>query len=689
MIPLKKFVLLIAALCGLTAPLTASKFTISTNPSDVRIEILNVVNTSMKGRSFDNMTPAVIDLRRNREPYRLRFSKAGYESKIISLTHNQQPRTLQIELLPLVAEERVSFSSTPAGASVLVAGQDIGVTPVSAVLRFTRPNSRTPWQPLEVRYTLRDYEDISGRIDSSHWNADVAITMAQLVKNRAINFESTPAGAEVVVNGSVVGNTPHQETIRFSRNSSSAAWTRPQVSVQLTDYATESRTLTHDGSSQFAFDLGRIFHRKERLLTINDDLGDPIPTAPVTINGELVGNTNAQGQYNAVLNFKRDNPGVAWNSFTLSSAVTDNYLPNQISTAYPEDGALELILDPVIELATQTYFPITQMTSRGPRRTISDERRVGIFDDRDLNSPATEIRPVTNFERDQRNLNAVNSFTVTPDGQNLIYAVTMESDPGNYYSNIFQKSAILASSPVTQLTRGSRFWDTEPRAGIEEGSSLIVFQSNRGVAASWDISSFRLQEGRVVGGIVQLTRDTRFNYGPSFASEQQPIYFSSMDEYPQAEPRISSVRIDGASFTNLGETGADLNLTTQDQIYFTRVDPDTEKQQIYRITSDGFSFALVVNDAEFSRNNCFDPAVSPDGTKLLFTSDYHQDEQGRRNNNIYLYDLASGLTPLQLTDNGSDDIQPVWSPTEPDVVYFLSNRRGIYNVWRMTIRVAQ
>jgi Tol biopolymer transport system component len=174
------------------------------------------------------------------------------------------------------------------------------------------------------------------------------------------------------------------------------------------------------------------------------------------------------------------------------------------------------------------------------------------------------------------------------------------------------------------------------------------------------------------------------NSGPSFTSEQQPIYFSSSDTFPLAEPFISRVRLDGSSFTNLGETGEMLNLGESGAIYFVKQSEDNGKLQIYSVTSEGLQFSSVINDMQFTGANCFSPSVSLDGTKLLFVSDYHQDEKGRNNNNLYILDLSNGRIQ-QLTDNGSDDIAPMWSPTEPGIIYFLSNRGGVYNIWRMKV----
>ena len=69
---------------------------------------------------------------------------------------------------------------------------------------------------------------------------------------------------------------------------------------------------------------------------------------------------------------------------------------------------------------------------------------------------------------------------------------------------------------------------------------------------------------------------------------------------------------------------------------------------------------------------------------MLFVSDQGVDDQGRHNDDIYMIN-ADGTNLKRLTQNASDDILPAWSPAEEGVIFFLSNRGGAYNIWRLKL----
>jgi Tol biopolymer transport system component len=414
--------------------------------------------------------------------------------------------------------------------------------------------------------------------------------------------------------------------------------------------------------------------------------GLSIEKAWVTVDGKKVGETPLEIE----LPFSRAVKTSDWPVFNVRVEIPDEYKPVEKVVALGTVSDQLFELTPVTEMAVTKYFPQVEMTPRGPRISVDLTQTIGTaVDDRDEGTAAESVIKITNFERKSGgSLQALNSFTITPDGQSIVYGVTYETEEGRHYSNLHLRSTNPSSPTTVQLTRGPRFLDSNPTMCREAESKLVVFQSNRGRVENMDISSFRIADGRLVGGIQQLTRESRFNYRPSFASDEQPLFFSSLESFPEAEPRMASVRKDGSAFTNHGEVADMINCSEAGRIYLARLAKDTGRFQLFSVLADGTGSETFLSDSEFSVANCHSPAVSPDGKRLLFVSDYNPDDAGRKDNNIWLMEIGGTRQPVQLTNNISDDIFPVWSPTEPDVVYFMSNRRGVYNVWRLTFRLA-
>lgn len=70
-----------------------------------------------------------------------------------------------------------------------------------------------------------------------------------------------------------------------------------------------------------------------------------------------------------------------------------------------------------------------------------------------------------------------------------------------------------------------------------------------------------------------------------------------------------------------------------------------------------------------------DPAISPDGTRVAYSSD----EAGQLD--IYVIDVHGG-TPLRLTDHSSADTAPTWFP-DGSAIAFVSNRSGELAIWKV------
>ena len=76
-------------------------------------------------------------------------------------------------------------------------------------------------------------------------------------------------------------------------------------------------------------------------------------------------------------------------------------------------------------------------------------------------------------------------------------------------------------------------------------------------------------------------------------------------------------------------------------------------------------------------SNNVDPSFSPDGSKIVFTSD--------RSGNFDIWLMNSnGTGALQLTFDGSEQKNPAWAPDGERVAY-VSNEGGDYSIWVMSL----
>jgi Tol biopolymer transport system component len=571
----------------------------------------------------------------------------------------------------------IPVTSNPPGARVTANGQILGATPT----QMTPEGS----QPVTMEFRLNGYFTETVTVNPATAQQGVSVKLEPTTFTKNFDFMSTPADAAVTLDDQPIGTTPMAGySVSFTRDNKFSDWKPRTLSVSKANYQAETFTLTSATDSVPKFELGLLRDDRTYNITAATPDGQEL-NAEVTLNGKPAGLTPLK----LPISFRRAVKTAPWPKFDLGVEVPAKYKRVATTIDFARGTTIALRLDPVVEITTELVGPALSMTPTGVVLKAVRTPMIAVLSTRETAEIASELKAITDYKRkDLKDAPAtraegLNSFCISPDGQNVIFSLTEHDDDGNLFSNLFIKRSDDAAGGVARLTDGS-FWHSLPFIA-NDGSNYLVFVSNRFDRNKTDIYRVNLVDNRLSGGISRLTNDNRFNYSPTYGdSNRQLFYLSTEPNFPKAEAVVSSIRIDGSLPTQMSISALEINNAFPDKVFFVKTDNDTKKRQIYSVTADGKLETGLLSQEDFRKSNCFNPAVSADGTRILFVSDQGVDEQGRHNNDIYMSN-SDGTNLHRLTQNGSDDIMPAWSPTEEGVVYFLSNRGGAYNVWRMKL----
>lgn len=572
----------------------------------------------------------------------------------------------------------IPVNSNPPGATIIANGKNLGVTPAQMM-----PEGNAPIA-LELR--LDGYFPESATVIPGAAAQGVSIKMEPTSLKKNYDVTSTPDGATVSLDGRSVGTTPAAGVnVVYLRDDKTSPWKSHTLSVSKTNYQSEAVQLSASADTVPAFTLTLLKDDRVYSITATTTDGQEL-NADVTLGGKVIGQTPLK----LPLTFQRPNKSSSWPKFEYSVEIPAKYKPVAGVIDYTSIANIALKLEPIIEITTQLVGPALVLSPTGVVFKSSRIATNAVLSTREPAEIVSDLKPVTDYKRkDMKEAAAtraesINSFCVSPDGQNVIFSLTERDDEGTLYANLFIKRSDDAAGGVARLTQGNRAWDTLPYIA-NDGSNYLVFASNRSDRTKPDIYRVSLVDNRLSGGISRLTNDNRFNYAPSYGdSNRQLFYLSTEPNFPKAESVVSSIRMDGSLPTQMAISALEVNNTFAEKVFFVKIDDDTKTRQIYSITADGKLETALINQEDFRKSNCFNPAISPDGARIFFVSDQGVDDQGRHNNDIYLANV-DGTGLHRITQNGSDDIMPAWSPSEEGVVYFLSNRGGAYNIWRVKL----
>lgn len=574
----------------------------------------------------------------------------------------------------------IRIVATPAGATVVLTdtGQRL---PAPANFDVKRRD-----QPYTFTVELAGYQSESVQFSTKSKQKEIAVTLEPLQLEREVSIKSSPEGASVTIDGQPAGTTPLTTKVTFRRDSKHSPWKPQTVSLAKTDYQTETTRITYEQPAPAPVTLALL--RFEKIFSVETKAPDGSAIeAVLRINDQDKGSAPAK----LPLVFQRADKTKPWNTYTLHAEIPTIYQPVTATLTHDSPNILSLTLKPITELPVPLLAPVVEVTATGARMSVDQTNRLAHLATGERAADITGLARLTRFARRDQNakapLQALNSYAITPDGGSAILSLTMQDDAGKFYSALFLKKIEDDSGGLGRLIDNSkRYLDSSPVIA-PDSSNILVFQSNRGDPAKPDIFRINFADNRTSGGVARITNDQRFNYGPTYTdSNREVVYLSVEPAYPLATPQLSTVKMDGALPTQFQITAHEVSHREPSKIYFTRTDETSGKKQIFSVEPDGRLETNVISDDSFLSANCIHPVASfSSPVRILFVSDRDVDDQGRKNNNIYVMN-ADGSGIQQLTANGSDDILPSWSPTDPNVVYFMSNRGGAYNLWRLRLK---
>jgi len=568
---------------------------------------------------------------------------------------------------------------TPAGATVTA--EDGVRLPAPAELKL-----KTRDEPYTFIVERPGYQSESVTYYTKQKLKELAVTLEPLQVDREVTIKSAPDGAAVTIDGQAAGLTPLTKKVTFSRDNKSAPWKPQAVTVARTDYQSESLKISYEAPTPPPVTLSQL--RKERVFGVETKAADGAAIqAVLTLDNRELG--IAPQKVSVV--FSRSDKTKPWPTSTLRAEIPTIYQPAQVTLTQDLAENVSLLLKPVTELPVALYSPVVEVTATGARIGVDQSTKLALLESGERNAAIASLTRVTRFLRHDQNakapLQAINSYAITPDGESAILAITSQDDSGKFFSGLFLKKVEDDSGGIARLVdNNKRYYDANPVIA-PDSNNILVFQSNRGDLQKPDIFRVNFADNRTAGGVSRITNDQRFNYGPTYTdSNREVVYLSVEPNYPLAKPQLSTVKFDGALPTQFQIVTEEVSHREHSKIYFTRVDESSGKRQILSVEPDGRLETNLISDESFLAANCINPVASfTNPVRILFVSDRDVDDQNRHNNNIYVMN-ADGTQIQQLTANGSDDILPSWSPTDPNVIYFLSNRGGAYNLWRLRLR---
>jgi hypothetical protein len=594
-------------------------------------------------------------------------SRLGYQDQTVTL-EPKGPDTVDITLQPMV--RTLTFIVSPTAAIVSVNGKPLSDGPVSRItkeLPFT-VDEQNRWTQYVVTAARVGFAPARVVVSETNPTSDeVALQLQPMRKDLSITTD--PPGAEVSLDGQVIGNSPLVDRNRaFGFDVDANQFITRHLKLTKPGYDPLETTISwDDGQANYHFDLPA---KRKTVRFLTDPAG-----ATVTIDGKAIA-PGPDGVPTTDLTFTPtdDKGDLPTFTATISKKTQETeWIPITIPVAW-EDGrgdysaTLKEVKTKPVDLMSLSF----ERNADGAWEIIPRMRTtLGM---KDISEGSGKEPPALIYSAPPGI--TIDTLTVSPTGSLVLFTVLSGETKTDVRAQILAISTD-ATGGVQQITDGKSL-DIMP-AFTPDGDE-VVYCSNR-AGRRLNIWRKSVTGG---GGIEQLTNDEEQDLWPTIDAGPHPRLFYQVFSDSLADAQLYMSPMEGGPRSDLTTIPVSQPHISPkaDSIVFTSINSRTNNREIYRIPDRGGPPVNLTNDPD---SDCYDPTWSHDGNLVAYVSDRGMDEDRRRNADIWILDLTHPDKPIQITSNGSIDDCPCFDPTG-DAIYFRSNRGGSWGIWKISIK---
>jgi len=267
-------------------------------------------------------------------------------------------------------------------------------------------------------------------------------------------------------------------------------------------------------------------------------------------------------------------------------------------------------------------------------------------------------------------------FDVSRDGGKVAYLATRDKK-----TNIYVKNLATGAKGTLQRT----FRDNVMDVSLSPDGRLLAFSDRR--EGNLNVYLTSADSGSAVRQVTSSPLDERY---PAFSTDGRSLLYVQNEQTGKEKTAVIQQYMwvyDIARGTQTqyaegynGEFSPDSR-----KVVFTRNNKETQARELWQMELENGQEVLIASD---KNRNFMDPVMSPDGSKIAFTSASRDKDDGvDRNLDIYVIN-SDGSNLTQVTFHPGDDMLPRWG-ADGKSLYFLSQRGSPekrWNIWRMDLR---